>query len=141
MSQAIINQGGHLGFPISPPPLPQTWQRTLRSCFLSSFIEFRSVVTERNSKMYQPIRGQAGHFGFPIGKHKLGRGRLVLATCQVSSNYIKLFQRRSRKCEKLTTDERRTDRQRMITIVHRDQKNGRRSIIGFNSLISKLTFR
>ena len=43
-------------------------------------------------------------------KHKLGRGRWDLASCQVSSNSIQQFQRRSRKYEKLTTDERRTTR-------------------------------
>ena len=45
----------------------QTWKRTLRSCFLSSFVEFCSVVSEEKSKMSQPIRGQGGHFVFPIG--------------------------------------------------------------------------
>ena len=39
----------------------------LRSCFLSSFVEFRSVVSEEKSKMTQPIRGQGGHLVFPIG--------------------------------------------------------------------------
>ena len=41
-------------------------------------------------------------------KHKLGRGRWDLATCQVSLNSVQWFQRRSRKCEKLTTDGRQT---------------------------------
>ena len=45
----------------------QTWQRTLRSCFLSSFVEFRSAVSEEKSKMSQPIRGQGRHLVFPIG--------------------------------------------------------------------------
>ena len=45
----------------------QTWLRALRSCFLSSFVEFRSVVSEKKSKMSQPIRGQGGHLVFPIG--------------------------------------------------------------------------
>ena len=45
----------------------QTWKRTLRSCFLSSFGEFRSAVSEEKSKMSQPIRGQGGHLVFPIG--------------------------------------------------------------------------
>ena len=31
----------------------QTWQRTLRSCFLSSFVEFRSAVSEKKSKMWK----------------------------------------------------------------------------------------
>ena len=133
----------------------QTWQRTLRSCFLSSFVEFRLAVSEEKSKMSQPIRGQGGHLVFLIGpkktklvevieillpikfrwilfsgfreevenvsanqrpgrpscfsdrpeKHKLGRGRWNLASYQVSLNSVQLFQRRNRKCEKLTTDD------------------------------------
>ena len=35
-------------------------------------------------------------------KHKLGRGRWDLGTCQVSLNSVQRFQRRSWKCEKLT---------------------------------------
>ena len=119
-----------------------------RSCFLSSFVEFRSVVSEEKLKMSQPIRGQGDHLVFPIGpkntnlvedveillpvkfrwipfsgfrgnvenvsanqrpgrpscfsdrpeKHKLGRGRWGLASCQVSLNSVQRFQRRSRKC-------------------------------------------
>ena len=45
----------------------QTWQRALRSCFLSSVVEFYLVVLEEKSKMYQPIMGQGGHLVFPIG--------------------------------------------------------------------------
>ena len=45
----------------------QTWKRALRSCFLSSFVEFCSAVSEEKSKMSQPIRGQGGHLVFPIG--------------------------------------------------------------------------
>ena len=45
----------------------QTWLRTLRSCCLSSFVEFRSLASEEKSKMSQPIRGQGGHLVFPIG--------------------------------------------------------------------------
>ena len=45
----------------------QIWYRTLRYCFLSSFVEFRSTVSEKKSKMSQPIRGQGGHLVFPIG--------------------------------------------------------------------------
>ena len=36
-------------------------------CFLSSFFEFRSAVSEEKSKMCQPIRGQGGHLVFLIG--------------------------------------------------------------------------
>ena len=45
----------------------QTRKRTLRSCFLSSFIEFCSAVSEEKLKMSQPIRGQGSHLVFPIG--------------------------------------------------------------------------
>ena len=149
----------------------QTWYRTLRSCFLSSFVEFR-LVSEEKLKISQPIRGQGGHLVFPIGpkntnlvedveivlpvkfrwipfsgfrgevenvsanqrpgrpscfsdrpeKHKLGRGRWDLASCQVSLNSVQRFLRRSWKCEKLMTDGqtdgRTDDGQRVITIVH-----------------------
>ena len=44
----------------------QTWLRALRSCFLSSFVKFRSAVPEEKSKMSQPIRDQGGHLVFPI---------------------------------------------------------------------------
>ena len=48
------------------PRKTQTRKRMLRSCFLSSFIEFRSAVLEEKSKMSQPIRGQGGHLVFLI---------------------------------------------------------------------------
>ena len=38
----------------------------LRSCFLSSFVEFRSEVSEEKSKMSRPIRDQSGHLVFPV---------------------------------------------------------------------------
>ena len=41
--------------------------QTLRSCFLSSFFQFGSAVSEEKSKMSQPNRGQGSHLGFPIG--------------------------------------------------------------------------
>ena len=43
------------------------YNEALRSCFLSSFIEFGSAVSEEKSKMSRPIRGQGGHLVFPIG--------------------------------------------------------------------------
>ena len=65
MSQPIRDQGSYLGFLIGKKT--QAWYRTLRSCCLSSFVEFLSVVAEKKSKMYQSIRGQGGHNGFLIG--------------------------------------------------------------------------
>ena len=66
MSQPIRGKGRHLVFfPIDPKNT--NFERTLRSCFLSSFIEFRSAVSEEKSNMSQQIRGQGGHLIFPIG--------------------------------------------------------------------------
>ena len=62
MSQPIRGQRGHLVFRSARKT--QTWLRTLRSCFLSSFIELRSVVSEEKLKMSQPIRGNGGHLVF-----------------------------------------------------------------------------
>ena len=125
-----------------------TRYRTLRSCFLLGFVEFRTAVCEEKSKMPQPIRSRSGHLFFPIGpkntklledveillpvkfrwipfigfrgevenvsanqrpglpscfpyrseKHKIGRERWDLSSCQVSWNSVQRFQRRSRKC-------------------------------------------
>ena len=72
-------------------PKTQTWQTTLRSCFLSSFVEFFSAVSEEKSKMHQPIRGQGGHRVFPIGPKNtnLVEDVEILSTsCQVSLNSI-----------------------------------------------------
>ena len=44
----------------------QTWKRALRSCFLSSFVEFGSAVSEEKSKMSRPIRSQGSHLIFRI---------------------------------------------------------------------------
>ena len=61
MSQPIGGKSDHLFF--RSVRKTQTWFRTLRSCYLSNFIEFRSVVLEK-SKMSRPIRGQGGHLCF-----------------------------------------------------------------------------
>ena len=77
----------------------QSWKRTLGSCFLSSFIEFHSVVLEEKLKMSQPIRGRGDHLAFfdRPEKHKIGRGCWDLATCQVSLNSVQQFLKRSQK--------------------------------------------
>ena len=38
----------------------------LRSCFLSSFVEFYSSVSEEKLKMSQQVIGRGGHLVFPI---------------------------------------------------------------------------
>ena len=72
----------------------------LRSCFLSNFFVSRSAVSEEKSKMSQPIMGHGGHLFFTerSEKHRLGKRRWDLASCQVSLNSVQRFQRRSRKC-------------------------------------------
>ena len=71
------------------------------------FSGFRGKV-ENVSANQRP--GRPSCFSDRPEKHKLGRGRWDLASCQVSLNSVQWFQRRSRKCEKLTTDDgRRTD--------------------------------
>ena len=99
MSQKIRRQRGHLVFLVGTKKL-QTWKRTLRSCFLSSFVAFRSVVSEEKSEMSQQIRYQNGHLVFQSRseKHKHGRGRCDLEFHQVSLNSVQRFQGRCRKC-------------------------------------------
>ena len=65
MSQPIRGQGGHFVFSWIAWKT-QTWQKALRACFLSSFVEFYSTVSEEKLKMSQQIIGQGGHFVFPI---------------------------------------------------------------------------
>ena len=72
----------------------------LRSCFLSSFVEFYSAVSEEKLKMSQQIIGRGGHFVFPIQlkNTNLVEGVENLASYQVSLNSFQRFQRRSGKC-------------------------------------------
>ena len=71
------------------------------------FSSFREV--EKDSANQRP--GRPSCFSNRPEKHKLCRGRWDLTSCQVLLNSVQRFQRRSRKCEKLTTTDgrRRTD--------------------------------
>ena len=108
-------QGGHLFFLTGPKNtnlvedveilLPVKFRWIL-------FIGFREEV-ENFSANRRP--GWPSCFTIPPEKHKLGRGRWDLASCQVSFNSVQQFQRRSRKCESL----RRADDGRCaMTIAH-----------------------
>ena len=70
------------------------------SCFLSSFVEFYSAVSEEKLKMSQQIiwPGRPFCFSDPPEKHRLGIGRWDLASYQVSSNSFQRFKRKGRKC-------------------------------------------
>ena len=67
----------------------RAWYRTLRSCFLSTSVEFRLVFSDEKSKMSQPIRGRVVFLFFRSAqKHKLGTGRWDLASGQLKSNSV-----------------------------------------------------
>ena len=59
------------------------------------FSGFREEVENVSANQRQ---GQPSCFSDRPEKHKLGRGRWDLASCQVSLNSVQRFQRRSRKC-------------------------------------------
>ena len=119
MSQPIRGQGGHLVFSIGPKNtnLVEDVEILLPVKFRwITFGGFREEVenVSANQRPGRPSCSSDRH-----EKHKLGRGRWDLASLQVSLNSVQRFQRRSRTCEKLTTDGRTTDDgQRVITIVH-----------------------
>ena len=120
MSQPIRGQGGHPVFLISPKKHKLGrghWDLASCQFYWNPFSGFREEV-ENVSANQRP--GRPSCFSDWPEKHKLGRRRWDLASCQVLLKSIQQFQRRRRKCEKLTTDGRRTtqDGQRVITIVH-----------------------
>ena len=98
MSQPIRGQGGHLVFLTGPKntnlvedvkillPVKFRW---------IPFSDFRGEV-ENVSANQRPGRPSC-FFDWPE-KHKLGRGRWDLGSCQVSLNSVQRFQRRSQKC-------------------------------------------
>ena len=57
MSQPIRGQGGYFVFPIGPKNTNLA-EGVEISCFLFSFVEFHSAVSEKKSKMSQTIGGQ-----------------------------------------------------------------------------------
>ena len=99
MSQPIRGKGGNFVFPIGPKntSLVEDVQILLPVKFLWIPLSgFRGEV-ENVSANQRPGRS----FCFldrPKKKHKLGRGRADLASCQVSLNSVQSFQRRSWKC-------------------------------------------
>ena len=136
MSQPIRGQGGHLVFLMSPKNtnLVEDVEILLpvKFCWIL-FSSFRGEVenVSANQRLERP-----SCFSDRPEKHKLGRGRWDLASYQVSLNSVQRFQRRSWKCEKLTTDGRTTDDgQRVITIVHLSRKKN------YNMFINYLLFR
>ena len=98
MSQPIRGRGGHLVFPIGPKNtnLVEGFEILLPVKFRwIPFSGFRGEV-ENVSANQRP--GRPSCFSDRPEKHKLGRGRWDLASCQVSWNSVQQLQRRSRKC-------------------------------------------
>ena len=67
MSQHIRGQGSNLVFPIAQKNTNWVKDVIIRSCFLSSVVEFHSAVSEEKSKMSQQNRRQGDHLVFLIG--------------------------------------------------------------------------
>ena len=169
VNNASANQrpDGHLGFLISPKNtnlVDDIYKTLLHVKF--RWIPFSSVTGEVQNVSANQRPGRLSRFSNRTAKHKPGRGRLDLASSQVSLNSVQWFQRRSPKClsqsetgaailffwsapktqtwyrtlrscflssfveyrsvvsekklkmRKVNDDRRRTDGQRMITIVH-----------------------
>ena len=69
MCTILTNQPGRPFLFTNRPEKYKFGSKTLISCFLSSFIEFRSVVSEEKLRMSQPLRDKGGHL-FRSAKQK-----------------------------------------------------------------------
>ena len=120
MSQPIRGQGGHLVFPIGPKNTNLVEDVEILLPIKFRWIPISGFRGEVENVSANQRPGRPSCFSDWPEKHKLRRGRWDLASCKVSSNSVQRFQRRSWKCEKLTTTDGRTtdDGQHMITIVH-----------------------
>ena len=118
MAQPIRGQGGHLVFPID-----HKTQNLVEDVEILLPIKFRWILLGgfngevENVSANSEVRVAIFILVFQIGpKIKLRGGRWDVASCQVSLNSVQRvqwFQRRSRKCEELTTDD-----GCVFTIVH-----------------------
>ena len=103
MSQPIRGQGGHLVFPIGPKNTNLVEDVEILLPVKFHWIPFSGFRGEVENVSANQRKGRPSCFSDRPEKHKLGRGRWDVASCQASLNSVKRFQRRSRKCEKLTT--------------------------------------
>ena len=92
-------------FPIGPKT--RTWERMLRSFFLSNFDEFCSAVSEEKSKMPQPIRGQGGHRLFRISSKNTNLVEAVEILLPVNFRWIPLGAYRG-EVENVSTNQRQS---------------------------------
>ena len=119
MSKPIRGQGGHLVFPIGPKNTNLVEGVEILLPVKFRWIPFSGFRGEVENVSANQRPGRPSCFSDRPEKHKLGRGRWDLASCQVSLNSVQRFQRRSRKCESLRTDDDgRTDGRCAMTIAH-----------------------
>ena len=90
-----IGQGGHFCLLIGLKNINSVEDVEILLPIKFHWILFRGEV-ENISANQRP--GQSSCFSDRPEKHKLGRGRWDLASCQVSLKYVQQFQRRSQKC-------------------------------------------
>ena len=104
MSQPIRGHSGHLVFLISLKNTKLVEDVEILLPVKFRWIQFSGFRGEVGSVSANQRPGQPSCFTDRHKKHKLGRGCWDLASFQVLLNSVQRFQRRSRKCEKLTTD-------------------------------------
>ena len=98
MSQPISGQGSHLVFPIGPKNTNLVEDVEILLPVKFRWILFSGFRWEVENVSANQRPGRPSSFSDQPEKHKLGRERWDLASCQVSLNSVQRFQRRSRKC-------------------------------------------
>ena len=97
MFQPIRGQGGHLVFPIGPKNTNLVEDLEILLPVKFRWILFSGFRGEVENVSANQRPGRPSCFSDRPEKHKLGRGRWDLASCQVLLNSVQWFQR-SRKC-------------------------------------------
>ena len=98
MFQPIKGRGSHLVFLIGPKNTNLVEDVEILIPVKFRWIPFNSFKGEVENVSVNQRPGRPSCFSDRPEKHKLGRGRWDLASCQVSLNSVQRFQRRSRKC-------------------------------------------
>ena len=93
-----IGQGGHLVFPIGPKNTNLVEDVEILLPVKFRWIPFSGFRGEVENVSANQRPGRPSCFSDQPEKHKLGRGRWDLASCQVSLNSVQQFQSRSQKC-------------------------------------------
>ena len=96
-SQPIRGLSSHLVFPIGPKNTNLVEDVEILLPVKFSWIPFSGLREEVENVSANQRPWRPSYFSDWPKKHKLGRGRLDLASCQVLWNSIQQFQRRSRK--------------------------------------------